>query len=288
LDPGVSGFARADVVVPSGLPFAPLPIRLAPQIIQFPTGRFRGVWSWAELTAAADLGCSVSVSDCWAPSSSSDLFGGWWDICQIGRAELPEGALDLFKAITNSLWGQFAMDGTQRALVRWTDDKGEDSLSVDQPPRHLPHAWTVHIAAETAARVRTRLLLEGLYGQGGAPVHADTDGIIVRRSRPLPARSSEAPGDWRLKATMPKVDIRAPQVYRWTCGKGCGVTHPRWHYTASGIPKGSAATFFEEQPVTRVSYRSWVEDVNVPTCHTDDRAQREHLLLEARALAGLA
>ena len=196
------------------------------------------------------------------------------------------GALELAKAVTNSLWGQFAMNGEESALTRWTDDKGNVSYDVPKDPRRMPHAWTTHIAAETTARVRSRLLSEGLYGPGpGRAVHVDTDGIVVRQSHDVPGTAGVGPGHWRLKAAMRKVDIRAPQLYRWTCGTGCGVTHARWHYVAAGVPHGSEAEVFERdgQPPTPIGHRG-IFDVCLPACHSADAGQIEAWLREAKAL----
>jgi hypothetical protein len=87
---------------------------------------------------------------------------------------------------------------------------------------------------------------------------------------------------------MRRVDIRAPQLYRWTCGKGCGVTHRQWHYVAAGVPSGSEAEVFERdgEPVTPIGYRG-VFDICLPPCHSADIGQIEAWLREAKELAGV-
>jgi hypothetical protein len=135
----------------------------------------------------------------------------------------------------------------------------------------MPHRWTTHIAAETTSRVRTRLLTEGLYGHGaGKVIHTDTDGIIIRRRSAEAMATGNAPGDWRLKALMRKVDIRAPQLYRYQCGSGCGITHPRWHYVASGVTPKTAAEVFDHEGVrTKVAYRP-LDDTCLPSVNAWD------------------
>ena len=282
LDPALGGLARARVWVDTELPHPPLPVRVAADAIQWQWGVVEGVWPWVELAAAAAIGCRVEVIECWAPAREVDLFGEWWERVREGRA-LGGGAGRLVKAVSNSLWGLFAMTGDQRAQVRWTDDIGDRSMTIGVLSRRLPHAMTAHVAAETSARVRARMLLEGLYGGPYHPVHVDTDGIIIRKSAPLPAPYGDQPGQWRTKTTMPRVDIRAPQVYRHTCGAGCGITHPQWHYVASGLPPTAAAHFFRKVPHgVRVGVRGM--DLVLPPGHAAERALLAAAYDTARAL----
>lgn len=286
LDPAVSGLAVATVVVPSDLDYAPLPVRVAPAIIQFQWGRLAGVWPWCELHAAAELGCDVSVVRSFAPRREGDIFAAWWPLAQEGR-RLPGGAAQLAKAITNSLWGQFGMVGDSRSEVRWSDDAGEIPYSVDLPERMMPHAWCAHIAGETTGRVRRRLLVEGMSGSRVRPVHVDTDGVIVRRSvspgGDLGVSGDGAVGEWRTKQVMPRLQVKAPQLYRYTCGKGCGVTHTKWHYVASGLTPERAPQFFDRHgaTATQISYLAQF-DACLPPGHADDVEARRKALAEAQ------
>ena len=256
LDPDIPGIARATVGIPTDLPYAVVPQRVARHEIQFRWGIVTGSWPWCELAAAAALGCDIKVHQSWAPRRTGDLFGTWWSMAQTGRS-LPGAASMLAKAVANSLWGQFAMSGDEHDLITWADEAGNDSVSTPQPNRSLPHLWTCHIAAETTARVRVRLLTEGMYGSRVRPVHVDTDGIIIRASEAT--RAPEEPGNatlgtWQVKERMSRLQIRAPQVYRYTCGAGCGVTHARWHYVASGYSRDAAPLAFRDLAAgTRIS-----------------------------------
>ena len=278
LDPTVAGLAEASVDVPHGYPFGPLPRRLATDRIQFPTGGpVDGVWPWVELAAARELGCVVRVRSAWAPRATLDLFGPWYRL--VASADrLGPGAQTLAKAIRNSLWGQFAMNGEENGITRWADDQGRIEITVDKEPRRMPHAWTTHIAAETAGRVRAQLLTEGLYGGGpGHPVHVDTDGIVVRQSHALSRPTGDGPGEWRLKATMKKVDLRGPQLYRWQCGDCApsasmigasrGKMHEPWHYLAAGVPRGRESEYFDRDTLVPVSHGSMF-DVCIPGTHS--------------------
>lgn len=241
LDSSAAGIARAKVYVPESLPYAPLPVRVDEAVITFQHGFIEGTWSWCELAAAQFLGCEVSVQQSWAPQRQAELFGPWWPLVQEGRA-LPGGAGAIAKAISNSTWGQFGMRAEGRATQSWADEKGTVPVTVPQEDHEMPHSWAAHIAAETTARVRTQMLLEGLYG-GSDPVHIDTDGMIISATSQAPKNSGDQPGQWRVKADIEQLDLRGPQLYRWTC-PGCGIYHDHWHFNASGIPAEDAPGYF--------------------------------------------
>ena len=283
LDPAVAGLAYATVIVPREMPYAPLPTRIAPQMIQFQWGTVRGTWPWVELHAAELLGAEVRVHRSWAPRRTADLFGSWWPMIEEGRA-LPGCAGTMAKSISNSLWGQFGMVGDDRAEVRWADPSGKVSYAVDLPERKMPHAWTAHIAAETTARVRSRIVSEALYASQFSPVHMDTDGIIVRKSSEVPLPAGDGPGEWRVKEQMRKVDLRAPQLYRFTCGRGCGVTHAEWHYVASGLSASQAPEFFRKNgSSTRISFMADFDHC-LPPDHSDNIERRQAMIAEAVGL----
>lgn len=242
LDPDTPGIAKAVVQVPDELPYAPLPVRIGPGVIKFQHGTIQGTWAWCELEAAKALGCTVKVQQLWAPRRQADLFRNWWPIIAEGRS-LPGAANVLAKAIANSTWGQFGMVAEQRAIRTWTNDTGRQSLDTPQPPRGLPHEWTAHVAAETSARIRRRMLLEGLYG-GCQPVYVDTDGMIVTNDAPAPLDTGPGDGQWDLKANLASVEIKGPQFYRYTCGSDCGTAHAEWHYNCAGVPDDQAPAVF--------------------------------------------
>lgn len=247
LDPTVAGLAEAVVIVPAEMPFAPLPFRLGPEMITFPTGRIKAIWPWCELAAAVGLGCDVKVTRSWAPMVEATPFERWWEWGQVGRG-LGGGAGRFAKAILNSTWGLFAMAGDDRSIVRWTDDTGDRSVTVAlKPLLKLPQRRTAHVAAETAARVRSRVLIEALYGPGVAPpVHVDTDGMICRKSSGMPQPFGPLPGQWHIKKVMRVVEIRAPQCYRDQCAPSCPTCRlDEWHYTTAGMGPEAARGVFD-------------------------------------------
>ena len=262
LDPDASGLAEASIFVPHDLPFAPMPTRLAPGFVSFQHGRVDGIWPWCEVAAAKAIGCDVKIRRLWGPARTADLFGAWWPMVAEGR-DLPGPAGVLAKAISNSTWGQFGMKAEARAVRYFTDDSGNGFYEVPEPDHGLPHEWTAHIAAETTARIRTKMLLEGLYGLC-SPVYVDTDGIIIEDGSPLPTGVGPRPGDWRLKATMPVCDIRGPQFLRWTCGAGCGDSHAEWHYSCAGVSIEDAPAYFAQNRSGDIDV-SWVRSFATDT-----------------------
>ena len=242
IDPEVSGISSAVVEVPDDLRYPPLPVRVGEGMIQFQRGRIRGSWAWSELAAAIELGCRVYIEESWAPRREMDLFGTWWPIVARGR-ELEGGAGRIAKAVSTCTWGQFGMSSNERGIRRWSDDKGREAFDVLDQDHDLPHTWTAHIAAETTARVRTRLLREGLYGTRSVPIHVDTDGMIVEATSPSPTPGGLKPGEWRIKEKISEIDLRAPQLYRWRSHEA----KAEWLYNASGIPIEDAPGFFARQ-----------------------------------------
>jgi hypothetical protein len=108
------------------------------------------------------------------------------------------------------------------------------------------------------------MLTEGLYGDYTPPIHVDTDGMVVRKTS-LPRRSlGTGPGQWQVKALMPRVELRGPQLYRYRCGSKCGIDHANWHYVAAGMGLKAAEEFFsrDSNPI-RISIGS--PDVVLPS-----------------------
>jgi hypothetical protein len=226
-----------------------------------------GVWSWCEVDAAKQLGCDVIVSRCWAPRREADLFGPWWLNAQTGR-DLSPAAAKLAKAITVATWGQFAMGDQERVDVQWADDNGKLPIEYVHAPRHMPHEYARHVAAEITSRVRTQLLLEGLYNGPSYVVHCDTDGVIVTDDSALPQNSGAGFGQWRVKERMDQLEVRAPQVYRWTAPDDPKV----WHYTAAGMNVDQAATFFRRRSELRTTIAFLGDDVTIPSTRSWDEA----------------
>jgi hypothetical protein len=266
LDGEVAGIARARVYVDGDCAIPPLPVRVAPGAIQFQRGIVEGTWAWCELAAAASVGFRVDVIRSWAPSASADLFGERWQSLVDALTSLPGAAGRLGKATVNTTWGTFGMRGDDRGMVTWEDR--DHPLHVRLGSRPLPHVRTAHVAAETAARLRARVLTEALYGPVATAVHVDTDGIVVRATSPLPSPHGDGPGEWRDKGTYRIVDVKAPQVWRGLCAS-CTVDHPPWHYCVAGVAASQAERVFRRMPAgMRCGVRGL--DTVLPSGHAQD------------------
>ena len=277
LDPNQAGIATATVYVPQDLPHAPLPVRLGNDSIYWPKGKVEGSWTWQELTAAENLGCKVEISRCYAPLLEIEPFTAWWEVVREGRSSMSPGGAKLVKALSNSLWGLFAMTGDNSGSLRWSDDHGTSAVSTEAKKKRLPQSNAAHIAAETTSRVRTRMLLEGLYGGEGLepnhPAHIDTDGVIIPRStlsRFSKYMVGDQPGQWRVKQEIHRLEIRGTQLYRFTCSPTC--SHG-WHYVASGMTTRQAGEFFN-RPDNRLKI-----SLNSNQPQTDNQLDKELLKL---------
>jgi hypothetical protein len=211
------------------------------------------------VTAAVASGAElVRVHENYAPATEADLFGPWWANVADGRA-LPGCAGRMVKACTSALWGVFAVRG-ESMVMRWDTPDGNGTPMVTAGPRRPnPYVRTCHLAVETTARVRSRLLVDVLANPDvPLPAHVDTDGVIVSSSRGLAAVLGEGPGTWQLKRRMPTVEVKAAQVYRFLChDKLCGhldtpqgrlsaatTGQPAWHYSVAGVPASMASEVF--------------------------------------------
>jgi hypothetical protein len=267
LDPDRAGLVDCSVFIPPGLAYGLLPERFPGDdtLVGYRRAQMiRGVWTWREVTSAIACGAElVRVHACHAPATEADLFGQWWPLVATGR-QLPRGAGRLVKAVTNALWGIFAVRGTT-SVMRWTDAAGNEP-PISTPGRQVPNPYvrTTHLAVETTSRVRCRLLTDVLADPHlPPPVHVDTDGVILRRRADVAhLLGTGGPGTWRIKRRMPEVDIHAAQVYRYLCDDPeCGhltgtpeqrlraalapIRPPVWHYSVSGVPAGLAQRIFE-------------------------------------------
>ena len=282
INPHQAGLAVATVRIPDDLPHSPLPIRLSEDLIQWRKGELAGSWTWTELDAAKKLGAEITIIKNYAPLTEVDPFSSWWEVVRDGRKSLSPSAAKLVKSLSNSLWGMFGMTGDDRGLVRWTDDLGYNQELIGRNPKRLPQSNTAHIAAETTSRVRVRMLLEGLYGGKNQapnyPVHIDTDGIII------PADSiknfnlemiGDKSGQWRAKQVINKIEVKASQLYRYSCGSNCVKAH-NWHYVASGMTEGRARDYFEKTP------KGFKMTVN--QAETDLKLNRELAKVEVRRM----
>ena len=133
-----------------------------------------------------------------------------------------------------------------------------------------------------------RILADALYPGGHpSPVqHLDTDGFIARRGLDV-GDGTDGPGHWRVKVTMRRVEIRAPQIYRYECGRLCCLaSHNPGHYIAAGIPSDAAADYFRRSRRTLVSTADVVTgEHTVPPTDPNDIEAIEQWIAETKAMA---
>jgi hypothetical protein len=297
VDEALGGLARATVVVPPGLDFSPLPFRppeAQGMVVIYPRDlTIEGTWTCRDLSTAEAYGCEVTVHDGWIPMTWAQPFGEWWRLIREGRA-LGAEAGQLAKQTGNLLWGTFAMRG-EPTVWHWPDGPKGAKLKSAAAHRDLPHRKGRFVAADITARVRASLHSgwSQLTAQGFEPFHVDTDGILVDGAAPVPSPDGDGPGLWRPKTTMRSLEVRAPQVWRYTCGEGCGVTHPRWHYKVAGRPVEMAEQWWRTEVGKRrfsVTVEIRGEEVGLSRWQVERVAERQRLgaqIIEARAEAML-
>lgn len=273
-------FVRAIVRVPADLGYGPLPRRPRARLLGtmrqqraaflpdkltpgplskcvYPTGtRIQGVWTWQELAAAEQHGCTIlRTFESWVHLSGEQPFLPWWDAVQHGRA-LGGFAGTLAKMTGNALWGRFAMDVRFNGERKIRSVKGTTTTERTLKPRGgLPG---VHDLAETVSgRVRARLF-DAIESAGDSLVSAHTDGywllgsaqqgrsVADRKAHNLEAAGSipaPALGGWRLKERARRLDLIDPQVLRYWPSPA-RASEPWVVY--AGVPARQADAAFED------------------------------------------
>jgi hypothetical protein len=222
-----AGIAQATVTIPK-MEWSPIPVRLSRNALCYGYGIADGFWPWSDLRLARDVGCKVEIHESWQGVTDVDLFGEWWDVVREGRAQVA-----LSKAVTSRLWGAFSLSQKTGNLIRWSDAAGRIPIKAPMSQRTSAIPTAPYIAAETTARVRDRLYRQGILGVSDV-LYVDTDAVINGGSV-TPTNFGPAPGQWRMKASMVRCEIRGPQVFRHECPT-CDRDHSRWHYVVSGAP----------------------------------------------------
>jgi hypothetical protein len=227
------GLALATVTIPK-MEWTPLPVRLSRNALCYGYGTTPpSWWPWSDLRLAQDVGCAVEVHESLIGVNHVDLFGEWWDVVQEGRL-----SVSLSKAVTSRLWGAFSLTQTGGYVIRWSDPQGRSPIKAALSQRKSALPTAPYIAAETTARVRNRVYREGIMGRDDV-LYIDTDAVISGGSV-IAGKFGGMPGDWRVKATMVRCEIRGPQVFRHECPT-CERDHAKWHYTVAGAPSQDSA-----------------------------------------------
>lgn len=216
---GTPIIARAQVRVPRELAYGPMPRRprrrlsLWEQVMMqgaidakptYPRGKvIRGQWSWAEIQAAMDQGCSVTVTEAWAHVVAFDHrpFARWWERISEGRS-FRGFASHLAKMMGNAMVGRFFDAPGRRTAVRW-DDSGVD---VREIPSNVMGGFSApDLAEQVTSRVRAELGRQ-LNDAGEHVICAHTDGGWFTDGW---TPTSEA-YHWRPKEHARRIDILNP------------------------------------------------------------------------------
>lgn len=227
-----AGIAQATVTIPQ-MEWSPIPVRLSRNALCYGYGTAEGFWPWSDLRLARDVGCKVEVHESWQGVNDVDLFGEWWDVVTEGRRTVA-----LSKAVTSRLWGAFSLAQKTGNMIRWADEGGRMPIKAALSQRKGSIPTAPYVAAETTARVRDRLYRQGILGVPDV-LYVDTDAVINGGST-TPNNFGPLPGQWRMKASMVRCEIRGPQVFRHECPT-CDRDHAKWHYVVSGAPSETHA-----------------------------------------------
>lgn len=243
---GMAVFVRARVSIPE-LAFGPLCRRprrrpglfealLFSDTIAYPSGcRMQGVWTWDELAAALEVGCTIEkVLTVWLHVAPEDRlpFAAWWSAVQDGRAMRHPFARLLAKATGNATWGQFAIrpDG-KRDVVSYSRHGQTMRKRMRPVPVHGTRPGAPDLAELLTGKVRARLF-RFMHAAGDAFLSAHTDGAWVRE---LDSR----PEGWRLDERATRLELLGPQTLRyWRPGESEPV------YVVAGVPERLAPDYF--------------------------------------------
>ena len=239
--------AHALVTLRDGLSLGPLPRRprrrpeqgydeLAPNVPYPVAGRLVGLFSYAELAAARDAGCRVSIDVAYIHTGGRDVFAPWLDAILEGR-ELDGYAAALAKSTGNALWGQFVIDDRKLlSVLRW--DAGTYSrLAVQGSKGHEIRAWDV--GELVCGSVRAELFRTLSAFPRGDLVCAHTDGAWLRDTGLIDLVELAERG-WRMKNAAAELRILDQQKYAYRVPRG-----RTWRYVISGVPASRSAETFE-------------------------------------------
>jgi len=204
-----------------------LPFRDGKGKLLFPTGRFRGWYTHAELTKAIDVGYKIHcIHKTHLYVKSMRPFKGFVNDLYNMRLEYKKikSPMELIcKLILNSHYGKYAQRFDDYMEWEHIDNIKADELPTDEvpefshdmkyvrikrkqePPSFSIPIWSIYVTA--FARLH---LFE--YLQEHDPVYCDTDSIITRSEIP----TSKALGDLKLECNIKKAIFIKPKMYMIT------------------------------------------------------------------------
>lgn len=141
---GRIGFADVDVIVPP-MHIPPLPVKAESGKLIFPTGKLSGVWDWAELSLALEMGCTIVN---WRKSVWFEKFPIFKEYVENlykyrdkSRPGYDAGLAEVVKIMLNGTYGKFGMKTLRKKLYLFDDPKLPDNAEpVTNDPESL--VWT--------------------------------------------------------------------------------------------------------------------------------------------------
>jgi hypothetical protein len=224
------GFARADVYLPKGLPYGPLPSMQRRGASYPKTGCVSGVFDIKEIELAWIVGARVYIKEAWIGNAISLPFESWSEIVSEGR-QMPGAAGAIVKTMGNSLWGYFASSG-RGSTIFYTDGRREKIVPDERSKPPLCKT----IAAHVTALIRRRLFEEALRRD---TISAHTDGAFFPRGHKPAGIVGANVGEWRLDKSAKNLVVLSAQMYSFDDEKGCR------HYSMSGAPPEAARSAFQ-------------------------------------------
>lgn len=138
-DGGYIGFCEVDVEVPE-MHVPPLPLKHEKTgKLLFPTGRLRGVWDWAELQMAMEVGARITKwhkSVWYAPSPLfREFVTELYKYRDKSRADYDVGLAEVVKIMLNATYGKFGMKTLRRKIYCHDDPTmPENAVPVNGNP----------------------------------------------------------------------------------------------------------------------------------------------------------
>jgi hypothetical protein len=235
------GIARATVEVPPCV-IAPLPLKDETGRLIFPTGKFSGVWTIAELKNAVRHGTKIrKVKWIYGSLTGRAYYRDYILTMYQNRLAAKSDAESLFwKLLMNNLYGRLAIGGVISRSMRLTDKTkgkgvpygGKTLCEYSMPlPEFTNYLHAAHVLSY--ARIRLQDFLRKVPAQD--LIYCDTDSVIFFCRGDLPFPVSKELGQMKLESWGSRCVPYLPKTYIFD-----------ETYKAKGVPKKCAKDFIEQ------------------------------------------
>lgn len=248
------GMVDCVVECPENLKIPYLPLRIENKLC-FPTGSFRGTWTYYEIREAKKLGYKVLKInkalefkinfEFSLKEFIEDLFSKRYRASEIGNYVLQYAC----KIIMNASYGKFALGNEKTELLAFDElwkVKGEFSseifpnnqILVKKVTDHSPQTNFLYAAYITAfARHDLFIYIQEALKNGRIPLYCDTDSIFFKGPK-FNLKFNEKLGSLQLKDEISDCQFLLPKTYyvKWTDGTEI--------YKCKGVKGNLAKEFF--------------------------------------------